>query len=57
VRVHRERFLHAKLYIVDNKAYAGSANMTCNALEGLGLVGGVVWRVRVLRGFADFGPC
>jgi phosphatidylserine/phosphatidylglycerophosphate/cardiolipin synthase-like enzyme len=42
VRVYRERFLHAKLYTVDDKAYAGSANMTCNALEGLGLVGGVV---------------
>ena len=35
VRIFGEKFLHAKLYIVDDKAYTGSANMTCNALEGI----------------------
>jgi hypothetical protein len=34
VRVVRERFMHAKMYIADGKALIGSANLTCPVLEG-----------------------
>jgi hypothetical protein len=34
VRVVREKFMHAKMYIVDGKALIGSANLTCPVLEG-----------------------
>ena len=33
VRVYDERFLHAKIYVVDGRAYVGSANLTRAALE------------------------
>jgi len=34
VRVVKERFMHAKMYIADGKALIGSANLTCPVLEG-----------------------
>ena len=34
VRIFKERFLHAKLYIADGRALQGSANLTCGALYG-----------------------
>jgi len=33
VRIIRERFMHAKIYIADGKALMGSANLTCPVLE------------------------
>jgi HKD family nuclease len=34
VRVVREKFMHAKMYIADGKVLIGSANLTCPVLEG-----------------------
>jgi hypothetical protein len=34
VRVVKDKFMHAKMYIVDGKALIGSANLTCPVLEG-----------------------
>jgi len=34
VRVVREKFMHAKMYIADGKALIGSANLTCPVLDG-----------------------
>jgi hypothetical protein len=34
VRIIKERFMHAKIYIADGKALIGSANLTCPVLEG-----------------------
>jgi len=33
VRIIKERFMHAKIYIADGKALIGSANLTCPVLE------------------------
>jgi hypothetical protein len=33
VRIIKERFMHAKMYIADGKALIGSANLTCPVLE------------------------
>jgi len=34
VRIIKERFMHAKMYVADGKALIGSANLTCPVLEG-----------------------